>query len=893
MAQNDWLNRVRERLASEGVAPSNHREAIDEIADHLGDLHRAAEREGKSPAEADAVIDAELARMGPLAMAVAERARRRQPKHTSQDSWRAGLVADLRHAWRSLRHERSFTAVVVLTLAVGIGGCTAVFSIINSLLLAPLPYPDPDRLVMVWETDAADPSDQFIVAQPVYDDWRRESRTLESLGIYEYRTYNIASDQEPEQVAGLRASASLFTVLGVPPAIGRVFTEEEDARGDNVAVVSDAVWRAHLGADRGALGRSLRLNGEPFEIIGVMPPGFQYPRQNTGVWTPMSFVDRDRERNSHSFHVAGRLKPGVSFDSARSDIEQVGQALRQRYPENKNEGSTITRMSETWVETLRSMLTTLMGAVALVLLIGCVNIANLQFGRAVARRREFVLRLSLGAGLGRLARQLFAESLMLAAAGATGGIALAWGASRAADLVLPPGFRSLPFRGEIPITLDIRALGFAAGAAVLSAALFGFAPLVGLRRREPNALLREGERGSTGLANAARRTLVAVEVALAIVVLSGSGLLIKSLSELLHVNPGLDPRDVLTMQVSLPQENTYGAPVRESFCADLSRGAEGLPGIRRIGAISHLPLSGANAGRGVTIEGRVPSGPDDRASAAYRLNCPGYFATLGIPIVEGRDFTHRDVTRGEAVTIVNRATAERYWPGASPIGKRLKIGDLDNETPWLVVVGVAENARHFGLDSDARREFYLPYSQAAWPVMTIVAKTVGEPLTWQATLREVVTRVDPNLPVAQVRSMEAWVQRSVDWRETPMRLLTGFSIIGLLLASIGVYGVLAYYVSQRTREIGVRAALGATGRQLATLVVRQSLLPILAGVVAGVGGSFLSGRLLQQFLFQVRPGDPEVIGVIVVLLIGVGLLASWLPARRAAAIDPMVALRDE
>jgi predicted permease len=414
-----------------------------------------------------------------------------------------------------------------------------------------------------------------------------------------------------------------------------------------------------------------------------------------------------------------------------------------------------------------------------------------------------------------------------------------------------------------------------------------------LRRREPGALLREGERGSTGLANAARRTLVAIEVALAIVVLSGSGLLIKSLSELLNVNPGLDPRDVLTMQVSLPQENTYGAPVRESFCADLSGSAAGLPGIRQIGAISHLPLSGANAGRGLTIEGYVPTGPDDEPGAAYRLSCPGYFNTLGIPIVEGRDFTDRDVTRGEPVAIVNRATAERYWPGTSPIGKRLKLGPINNDQPWRIVVGVAENARHFGLDSDMRREFFLPYSQAAWPVMTIVAKTVGEPMSWQTTLKDVVKRVDPNLPVAQLRSMEGWVQRSVDWRETPMRLLTGFSIIGLLLASIGVYGVLAYYVSQRTREIGVRAALGATGRQLATMVVKQSFLPILAGVIAGVGGSFMSGRLLQQFLFQVQPGDPQVISAIVVLLIGVGLLASWLPARRAAAIDPMAALRDD
>jgi predicted permease len=889
----DILNRVRERLAAEGVAPSAHREAIEEIAEHLSDLHRAALREGQSEAEASDTVEAELARMGSLAFAVAERAKRKQPALSGRDGWAAGIDADLRHAMRTLRRDRSFSTIVVLTLAIGIGGCTAVFSIINSLLLTPLPYPDPDRLVLVWETDAANRDDQFIVSQPVYEDWRRESRTLESLGIYENRTYNIASDQEPEQVAGLRASASLFTVLGVPPAIGRVYTPEEDDRGEKLAVISDRVWRHHLGGRREAVGETLRLNGEPFQIIGVMPPGFEYPRQNAGIWTPMSLVEQDRQRNSHSFYVAARLKAATSFESARADIEQIGRALQQRFDENRDEGSTITQMSDTWVRPLRAMLTTLMGAVALVLLIGCVNIANLQLGRAVARRREFVLRLSLGAGIGRLARQMFAESLLLSVTGAFFGVVLAWIASRAADLVLSPGFRSLPFRGEIPITLDARVLAFAGMAAIVTAALFGFAPLVGLHRREPSALLREGERGSTGLANAARRTLVAIEVALAIVVLSGSGLLIKSLSEVLNQNPGLDPRDVLTLQVSLPQENTYGAPVRESFCADLSRGAEGLPGIRSIGAISHLPLSGANAGRAVTIEGRVPANPDDNASASYRLSCPGYFATLGIPLIEGRDFTHRDVTNGEPVTIVNRALAEKYWPGVNPIGKRLKIGQLTNNQPWRIVIGVTENAKHFALEEAVSREFYLPYSQAAWPVMTVVAKTAGDPMIWQSTLRDVVKRVDPNLPVSQMRSMDTWVQRSVDWRETPMRLLTGFSIIGLLLAAIGVYGVLAYYVSQRTKEIGVRAALGASRRQLASLVVRQSVIPICAGAIAGAVGSLASGRLLQQFLFQVKPGDPQVIATIVALLIGVSLLASWWPARRAAAIDPMEALRDE
>ncbi len=892
-AQMNWGDRLRERLAADGVIPSAHAEAIDEIAEHLNDLHGAALRAGRTTEEADAAVEAELARMGPVAAAVAARARQRSRPHPQTEDWRTGLAADFRHALRSMRLDRGFSTVVVLTLAIGIGACAAVFSIINALLWGSLPYPNPEQLAIVWESDRDNRAQTLIVAQPNYVDWKGEAKSFSSMGIWEYQTFNLASDAEPEQVQGIRATSSLFTVLGVPPAMGRIFSEAEEAPGHRLVVISDGVWRTHLGGRAAAIGSSLRLNGEAHEVIGIMPRGFEFPWRNNGVWVPFALSDQDRQRASHSFWVAARIKPDMTFESARAEIEQIGRSLQQRYEENEDEGATITRMADQGLGTLRTMLTALMGAVSLVLLIACVNVANLQLGRAVSRRREFALRISLGAGVSHLARQLFAESLMLAMAGGIGAVGLAWIASRAADLMVTPGFRALPFRGEVPIEIDGRVVLFVAATALTSALTFGFAPLLSLRQRNPQSLLRDGDRSSTSVANLARRSLVAVEVALAIVVLCGAGLLVKSLAGLLEVSPGLDPREVLTLQVSLPQTDTYGAPVRESFCADLSRAGEARPGIRSVGATSHLPLSGANAGRGLTIEGRVVLSSQDNASGGYRLSCPGYFATLGIPLIEGRDFTHRDVTNGEKVAIVNRAMASAYWPNESPIGKRIKMGALDNPNPWMVVVGVAEDTRHFGLDSEIRREFYAPYSQHAWPVMTVVAKTVGEPLTLQTTLREVIKGVDADLPVARIQSMERVVGSSVHWRTTPMRLLTGFALIGLLLASIGVYGVLAYYVSQRTREIGVRAALGASRQQLAGLVIRQSMLPIVAGVVLGVAGSLASGRLLQELLYQVQPGDPQVIVTIVALLLGVGVLASWLPARRAASIDPMVALRDE
>jgi len=892
MTQKDWSARLRERLAAEGLTPSAHRDAIDEITDHLTDLYRAAERDGKTAADAEAIVEAELERMGSLASAVGERARRRTPRPTASGWW-SGLLADLRQAIRGLRLHRGYSTIVIVTLAIGIGACTAVFSIVNALLLGSLPYPHPEELVIVWETEAGNRERTFVVAWPTYEDWKRESRSFAAMGIWEYRTYNVASSQEPEQVQGIRATSSLFDVLGVSPALGRIFTPEEEKPGHRVVVISDGVWHTHFGARASAIGSTLRLNGEPFEVIGVMPRGFQFPWRNNGVWLPFAREYQDEQRGSHSFLVAGRLKPGVAFEQARADVEQVGRSLQQKYEESRDEGSTIIRMGDHGLGLVRPMLTALMGAVALVLIIGCVNVANLQMGRALARRREFALRLALGAGVGRIARQLLSESMVLAAAGGVGGLLLAWGATNAADAILTPGFRALPYRGEVPIVIDGRVLLFAAGVAVASAALFGFAPLIGLGTRNPQRMMREGDRGSTSIANVARRALVALEVALAIVVLCGAGLLVKSLSSLMHVQPGLDPHEVLTLQVSLPQADTYGPAVRESFCADLSRSAQGLPGVLRIGAISHLPLSGANAGRALTVEGYAPKA-DETVSGAYRLTCPGYFATLGIPLVEGRDFDHGDVTKGRQVVIINSAMAKAYWKqGESPIGRRLKLGGPRSENPWHVIVGVAADVRHFGLDSEAVREIFMPYAQASWPVMTIVAKTAGDPMAWQSPLRDVVRRVDPDLPVAQVRSMEWIVGSSTNWRQTPMRLLTGFALIGLLLASLGVYGVLAYYVSQRTREIGVRAALGASRQQLAAMVIKQSMVPIGAGAILGVAGSLASGRLLQQFLFQVKPGDPQVIATIVMLLIGVGLLASWLPARRAAAIDPLVALRDE
>jgi putative ABC transport system permease protein len=888
----DWVAEVHGRLTGRG-GPQLPQDVVEEVGQHIADLHRSALFQGLSIEAADQLAERELRNIQPIADAIRRRRRSRQGA-IGEAGLGAGISRDVSHALRLLGARRGHSTLVVLTLAVGIGACTAVFSLVNALLLGELPYPHPQRLVLLWESDADDPSVQFIASAPNYRDWVSGTSSFEALGIWEYRTFNLSATAEPEQVSGLRASSSLFDVLGVPPAIGRTFTRQEDTPGHRVAVISDAIWKVHFAGEPSVVGRSMRLNGETFEVIGVMPQGFVFPGKNMGVWIPIQFTERDESRDAHSFYVAGRLADGVSFEQARDDVERLGGVLRARYEENEGEGATVQRMDQFGLLNTRRVLIALAGAVALVFLIACLNVASLQLAGGLARRREFMTRLSLGARYGHLVRQVFIEGLVMAGLGGVIGVAIALAITQLADRILASDFRTLPFRGDVPVAIDARVLLFAVVAAALSALLFAFAPLLGLRRRSLQLSFRDGDRRVTRLAAGTRRVLVTIEIALALVVLAGAGVMIRSLSTLLQVDPGFDADRVLVMQVSLPQAETYGPPVRSVFCQDLARELSTIPGIARISAVSHLPLSGANASRGFSIEGRTPPGPNEAGtSASYRLICPEYFATMAISLVAGREFNAQDVRGGPQVVILNRAAAERYWPDANAVGQRIKLGDVDSTNPWMTVVGVVENVRHFELESQPEREMFRPYSQAAWPVMTVVARTAGEPMTWQRPVREALRRVEINLPAGNARSMEDVVGRSVAWRQTPMRLLTGFAFVGLLLAGVGVYGVLAYYVSQRTRELGVRAALGASKQTLITLVLRQSALPVVAGIALGIVGSIASGAVLAELLYEVRPGDPLVLILIAALLAGVALLSGWLPARRAAMVDPVVALREE
>jgi putative ABC transport system permease protein len=878
----DWRDFVRQHAGR----PLSE-DAVEELAQHVEQTYQAARAEGRSDDDALARARAQLEN-GP---------RRLPPKMAAEPRAGAGAVLasagrDLRHAARMLAARPGFAAVAVLTLALGVGANTAIFSVVRSLLLEPLPFRDPDRLMMLWEADADNPQRTTILSMPNYADFRSGVKAFEETGIFEYMSYNLSgNDAEPEKVGGLRISASAFRALGVEPELGRTFTPDEDAPGHDIAVISHPLWQRRFGGRADIVGSTARINGRPHQIVGVMPARFIFPLRDAAVWTPIAFNEEDQGRNSHSFQAFVRLRPGVTPAAAGAELAAVANTLRKQYPES-NGGNTavLTPMRDLGVVQLRPTLVALSGAVAIVLLIACVNVANLLLAQSSSRRQEFAVRAALGASRLRLAGQLLAESLLIALAGGAAGLAVAWGSTRLLASVLPPSIVFAPFRDTAGVTIDPLVLGFTASVSLATGMLFGLAPLAAVRRGVD--LRAGGTRTATGRMHTLRASLVGAEVALALIVLVAAGLMVKSLSRMFGNDSGLDPRNVLVVNMSLPQPDFYGPPERRTFCNEVTDRVGTLPGVVAAGAVSHLPLSGTNAGRSFSIEGRTFP-PGENASASYRLTCPGYFKALGIPILKGRDFDARDATDAAGAVIINEETAKRYWPDADPIGRRIKLGRTDSSNPWMTVVGVVGNVRHFGLDDVARREMFRPYSQSAWPVMTIVVKTATGPAGFAAAVRGALQRIDPDLPVGSTRTMETVELNSTGTRRFPMILLAAFGAVALALAVVGVYGVVSYVVTQRTREIGIRVALGARRGQVIRMVVAGALRPVTAGLVAGAIGAVFASRLLGSLLYEVKPGDPLVIAGIGALLAIAAVAASLVPGARATRVDPITVLRVE
>src|SRR5262245_20738905 len=770
------------------------------------------------------------------------------------------LWQDLRYGARMLTKNPGFTLIAVLTLALGIGANTTIFSLINSLLLKPVPFPEADRLVLVWQSQVNDPKNRnIVVSAPNYWDWRRHNDVFEEMAIFDTagKGYDLSGDGEPERVSGVRVSAGFFDTLGVKPRLGRAFSPEEEQPGRHqVVVISDELWRSRYNSDPAIVGKTIKVDSENHTVIGVMPPEFEFQFWSPihQLWVPVAYTRNDKDRGSQSFICIGRLKSGVTMEQASAQMKAVGLRLAQEYQENIGRTVAIDPIVGFDVESQQTTLLTLLAVAGFVLLIACVNVANLLMARGAARQREFAIRAALGASRARTIRQLLTESLLLAFAGGLSGILVAAWCGNLLLKILPGDLRAVPFRSINStggLALDYKVLAFTWAITCLTGIIFGLAPALIFSKRNLNESLQEGSRGTTGGGARLRQGLVVLEVALALVVLTGAGLMIQGMARLLNVAPGFDPHNVITLNISLPQENTYvGPPAHPQFAHDLQEHVGSIPGVVSVSAVSHLPIGGANAGRQFVIEGKPDPGPKNQPGAGYSVICPNYFQTMGIRLISGREFTELDSQNAPGVIVINETMARRYWPDEDPLGKRIKIriGGFNSDNPWLTVVGVVQDVKH-GLDRQSPREFFRPDSQAAWPQMRVVVRTAANPATFINPIKQALARIEPDRAASGIRTMDEILYDSVGSRRFPMMLLVAFSVLALALASVGISGVVGFSVAQRTREIGIRMALGARNVDAIRLVMNRSMAAALIGVATGLVASFGLTRFLTGLLF--------------------------------------------
>jgi putative ABC transport system permease protein len=805
------------------------------------------------------------------------------------------IAGELRVTIRSLTKRPAFTALVVGALALGIGANTAIFSVVHAVLLRPLPYPDAERLVMVWGTDAPRGQDETRVSYPDFQDWRETASSFEDLGAFwtlPNTDVNLTGGDEPERVPVARVTAGYFEILGVRFAHGRGFRPEENVAGNHrVAVLSYALWQRRFAGDPSLVGRSVQVNGFPYTVVGILPADFRplgtlALGEQVELWRPLAPDDNQTGgRDSRNLRVIGRLRPSASLSAAREELTAIARALEEAHPEtNEGRGVTLVPLHEQVVRDARPALLVLLGAVALVLLSACTNVANMLLARAASRRGELAVRRALGASRRRIVGQLLGESVLLATAGGLAGLLLAYGGVR---LLVSLGPGEIPRLDEIGV--DLQVLGFSLLLSLAAGILVGLAPAYQAAWTEPAEGLRHGsQRGGGARGHRLRQALVLSELTLTLVLLVGAGLLVRSFSELLAVDPGFETNQMLTFQLELPMGTKYPEQwQRTALFDELLDRIERHPDIRAATMVSAPPLGEG----GFTTTFSVVGETDDAAAsppATIQLVAPDYFRTLGIPLIAGRGFTERDDREAPRVAIVNE-TAARRWPDGRTIGGRFvpSIRFL----PGAEVVGIVRDARSGGLDAAVPPILYLPSDQVGFNFMTVIVRTASAPRAVLPAIRATVRELDPEQPIYNVRTLNELVSRSVAERRFQMLLLAGFSAIALSLALVGVYGVMSYTVSQRTREIGVRMALGAEPRDVSRSVVRESMMLALIATAIGVPLALLSGRLLTASLFGISSTDPWTYATTVVILASTAALSAYVPARRAAAVDPAVALR--
>jgi putative ABC transport system permease protein len=812
----------------------------------------------------------------------------------------ASVTQDVKYALRTLCRSPGFTLVAVLILALGIGANTSIFSLVSAVLLRPLPFEAPERLVVLWADLTARGGPSRVEPTPAdYVDWKTRSRSFADMAAMESRTYNLTGDGEPERLVGLRTTANLFSLLGLQPILGRTFTaDDEGADATPAVVVSEDLWIRRFGADPDLPGRTIVLDGLARTVIGVVPPDFQFPHGDTAVWVPASFTpDELAERGNYYMYVVARLAAGTTLDRARAEMTTVAQSLQTEYRENDGVGVSVAPLHEQLARDARPALFVLLGAVGLLLLITCSNVANLLLARGAHRRREIALRQALGAARGRLLRQLLTESAVLAGFGVVAGVVASTVAFGYLSRLIPGTFPT----GTSP-SLDWRVLAFTAGISLLTALLFGAGPALAATRPGFGDALKKGI-GAGGAARGARarNALVVAEVALTGVLLVAAGLLLRSYAALLAVDPGFAPQNLLIAETELSPTKYAELSRRTAFYDGVRERVDALPDVSRAGYTNDAPLLFKGGRAYVTIEGQPPPRPQDfaRNITSDRVVSPGYFSALGVPLIRGRLFDERDGPDSPRTALINEAMAHKHWPGEDPIGKRFHFGQVSNDdAPWLTVVGVVGDARQMGLDTAPEAEFYMSADQTDgappffWP-KHLVVRTQGDPMALAADVRDAVWAVDPDQPVSNVRPMSDVLDAELASRNTQMSLVGGFAALALLLAAVGLYGVLSYAVAQRTSEIGLRMALGAERVDVVGAVLGRALLLAAAGIALSVAAAFVLTRLLGAFLFAVSPTDPATFAGVSALLLLVTIIASYVPARRAANVDPVAALRTE
>jgi predicted permease len=814
--------------------------------------------------------------------------------------WIEDLTQDVRYSLRTLRKSPGFTAVAALTLALGIGANTAIFSVVNAVLLRPYPYKDADRLVWLWETippgvTGANPSPANFL------DWQKQNKVFEQLEAMNVRDFNLIGGANPERIRGMVITHGFLSLFGVRPQIGRDFFADEDQPGhSNVAILSHEFWQRRFGGDPNTLNQSILLDDQQFTVIGVMPPSRGLRWRDTDIWMPIAFTAAQvQNRRGDVLNVIGRLKPEVTLEQARAEMSLIADRLANQYPDtNAGWNVRVSPLLEDVANEIRPSLLLLLGAVAFVLLIACANVANLLLARAAVRQKEIAVRTALGASRWRIVRQLLTESLLLSLAGAIMGLTLAsWGLKiimATADIFWPR---------VMDLSLDVRILAFTIAITLLTGLSFGLVPALQISKPNLNEMLKDAGRGLTegGRRRLVRNALVVVEVAISLVLLVGAGLLMRSFIGLQKVDPGFDPKNALTVSISLPQRKYPERDRQAAFYSRLIERVSALPGVKAVGAASHVPFSDAhwdgNFGSGFRIEGQAGDQVEAGANhySVYYSVSPNYFRAMGIPLLRGRLFTELDTKGALRVAIINSTMAKRYFPNEDPIGKRIQLAGMLNSDPevYREIVGIVGDVKSDGLGRETPPQTYEPYTQETLPFMTLVARTAGDPMGLNEAIRREVLQLDKEQPIFNGETLDSLIAKSTGDQRFSMMLLGVFAAAAIALASVGLYGVMSYAGAHRTHEVGIRMALGAQRRDVVGLILRQGLRLALSGVAIGLIAAWAATRLLINMLYGVSVTDMPTFAGVSLLLIGVALLACYIPARRATKVDPIAALRSE